>query len=202
MLNSLLEEQPATNKLALCLLAGGLISAGAAAVCWVCGLDPAGGASLSADTLRAAAVGGAAAAPLVALKALLWSEWARQQLPFLDDIHKAQVDAFKPVMANLNAAQTVLLLASGARPWAGGKRGLGRTQACSYNAPAPATCRSCGCEGNSVGPRGFNRMQRAAGAAGVTSLWGAERLSSTAHPPHTAPPSPAPSSPQRWCLAC
>lgn len=117
MLNSLLEEQPPTNKLALCLLAGGLISAGAAAVCWVCGLDPAGGASLSADSARAAAVGGAAAAPLVALKALLWSEWARQQLPFLDDIHKAQVDAFKPVMANLNAAQTTLLLATGA--WGG-----------------------------------------------------------------------------------
>ena len=93
MLNSILQEQPAGSKLALCLLAGGLISAGAAAVCWLCGLDPAGGASLSADTLRAAAVGGAAAAPLVALKAVLWSEAARRELPFLEDIHKAQVGA-------------------------------------------------------------------------------------------------------------
>ena len=91
MLNNLLEEQPASSKLALCLLAGGLISAGAAVVCWLCGLDPAGGASLSADSLRAAAVGGAAAAPLVALKALLWSEAARREMPFLEDIHKAQV---------------------------------------------------------------------------------------------------------------
>ncbi|EFN54080.1 hypothetical protein CHLNCDRAFT_136198 [Chlorella variabilis] len=113
MLNNLLEEQPASSKLALCLLAGGLISAGAAVVCWLCGLDPAGGASLSADSLRAAAVGGAAAAPLVALKALLWSEAARREMPFLEDIHKAQVvDAFKPMLSNLNGAQTAALLAS------------------------------------------------------------------------------------------
>jgi hypothetical protein len=109
----MLEEQPAEHKLALVLLAAGLVSGAAAAVCWLCGIDPAGGASLSTDTLRAAAVGGAAAAPLVAFKASLWSEPARRQLPFLDDIHKAQADAFKPVMANLNGPQTVVLLASG-----------------------------------------------------------------------------------------
>ena len=62
-------------------------------VCWVCGLDPLGGASLSAATARAAAVGGAAAAPLVALKALLWSEPARRQWDVLDDIHRRQVRA-------------------------------------------------------------------------------------------------------------
>lgn len=62
-----------------------------AVVCWVCGLDPLGGASLSLDTARAAAVGGAAAAPLVALKWLLWSEQARRQWDFLDDIHRVQV---------------------------------------------------------------------------------------------------------------
>lgn len=112
MLNSMLEEQPAEQKLALCLLASGLISGGAAFVCWLCGLDPLGGASLSVASLHAAAVGGAAAAPLVALKALLWSERARRELPFLEDIHRAQVDAFQPVMANLNTAQMAVLLAS------------------------------------------------------------------------------------------
>lgn len=91
MLNNMLEEQPAEEKMAMCLFAGGLISTAAAAVCWLCGLDPLGGASLSFDSLRAAAVGGAAATPLVAAKALLWSEGARRQLPFLEDIHRAQV---------------------------------------------------------------------------------------------------------------
>lgn len=112
MLNSMLEEQAPEQKLMLCLLASGLVSAAAAAVCFLCGLDPLGGASLSLASLRAAAVGGAAAAPLVGLKALLWSESARRELPFLEDIHKAQVEAFKPVIANLNTAQTAVLLAS------------------------------------------------------------------------------------------
>lgn len=62
-------------------------------VCWLCGLDPLGGASLSLATARAAAIGGAAAAPLVALKLLLWSEQARRQWDFLDDIHRVQVGA-------------------------------------------------------------------------------------------------------------
>ncbi|PSC67853.1 ABC transporter ATP-binding permease [Micractinium conductrix] len=112
MMNSMLEEQPPQQKLAMCLLASGLVTGGAALVCVLCGLDPLGGASLSLASLQAAAVGGAAAAPLVGLKALLWSETARRELPFLEDIHKSQVDAFKPVMANLNAAQTAVLLAS------------------------------------------------------------------------------------------
>ncbi|KAL4440328.1 hypothetical protein ABPG75_003329 [Micractinium tetrahymenae] len=112
MLNSMLEEQPAEQKLALCLLASGLVSGGAAFVCWLCGLDPLGGASLSVASLHAAAVGGAAAAPLVGVKALLWSETARRELPFLEDINRAQVDAFRPVMANLNTAQTAVLVAS------------------------------------------------------------------------------------------
>lgn len=112
LLNSMLEEEPAANKLALCTLAAAAISGGAAVVCWVCGLDPLGGASLSLDTARAAAVGGAAAAPLVALKWLLWSEQARRQWDFLDDIHRVQVEAFRPLMCNLSSAQTLLLLAT------------------------------------------------------------------------------------------
>lgn len=93
MLNSMLAEEDPTRKLALCLLAASLVSAAASAVCWLCGIDPLGGASLSLHTARAAAVGGAAAVPLVAGKALLWSEGARRQLPFLEDIHKSQVGA-------------------------------------------------------------------------------------------------------------
>jgi hypothetical protein len=93
MLNSMLAEEDPTRKLALCLLAASLVSAAASAVCWLCGIDPLGGASLSMHTARAAAVGGAAAVPLVAGKALLWSEGARRQLPFLEDIHKSQVGA-------------------------------------------------------------------------------------------------------------
>lgn len=93
LLNNMLEEQPAWQKLGLCALAAAAISGGAALVCWLCGLDPLGGSSLSLATARAAAVGGAAAAPLVAVKALLWSEGARRELPFLEDVLKAQVGA-------------------------------------------------------------------------------------------------------------
>jgi hypothetical protein len=112
LLNSMLEEEPAASKLVLCTLAAAAISGGAALVCWVCGLDPLGGASLSPDTARAAAIGGAAAVPLVALKLLIWSEQARQQWDVLDDIHRKQVEAFKPLMCNLSSAQMLLLLAT------------------------------------------------------------------------------------------
>lgn len=100
----MLEEQPAEQKLALCLLASGLVSGGAALVCWLCGLDPLGGASLSVASLHAAAVGGAASAPLVGAKALLWSETARRELPFLEDIHRAQVGTWP--RAAVGAART------------------------------------------------------------------------------------------------
>lgn len=112
LLNSILREETAEKKLLVALSAGGIISAGACLACWLCGLDPMGGASLSLDTLRAAAVGAAAATPLVALKALLWSDAARAQLPWLEEVQGQQVEEFQPLLHQLNAAQCLVVLGS------------------------------------------------------------------------------------------
>lgn len=114
-MNSMLEEQPPQQKLAMCLLASGLVTGGAALVCVLCGLDPLGGASLSLASLQAAAVGGAAAAPLVGLKALLWSETARRELPFLEDIHKSQVWVWVWCVVVSNSMCWFLFQSSGSR---------------------------------------------------------------------------------------
>lgn len=54
----------------------------------------AGGASLSMDSLYAAAVGGTVAAPLVALRAFSWTPQGQKALPQLHDVHIAQVGRY------------------------------------------------------------------------------------------------------------
>lgn len=112
LLNSLLMEERVETKVSLALGAGCLISAGACFACWLVGLDPLGGASLSLGTLRAAVLGAAAATPLVAVKALLWTDNARSQLPFLEEIQTKQVEEFEPVLHQLTSAQCLIVLGS------------------------------------------------------------------------------------------
>ena len=90
-MHSELQEMTPESKATLSVLAGGIISAGCCLLCALCGLDPTGGASPSWHSASAAALGAAAGAPLVAVKAVLWSDTAQRQLPFLEQIHRTQV---------------------------------------------------------------------------------------------------------------
>jgi hypothetical protein len=112
LLNNLLMEESVDRKVFIAALAGVGISTVACVACWCCGLDPVGGASLSLGTLRAAAIGGAAALPLVAVKGFLWSDKAQSILPFLEDVNQQQINEFQPILYQLNPAQTVLVMGS------------------------------------------------------------------------------------------
>ncbi|KAG7670447.1 hypothetical protein Ndes2526A_g00201 [Nannochloris sp. 'desiccata'] len=112
LLNNLLMEESVDRKVFIAALAGVGISTVACIACWACGLDPVGGASLSVGSLRAAAVGGAAALPLVAIKGFLWSDKAHSMLPFLEDVQQQQINEFQPILYQLNPAQTLLVMGS------------------------------------------------------------------------------------------
>jgi hypothetical protein len=112
LLSSMLREESADKKILVALTAAGILSGGAGLACWLCGLDPLGGASLSLASLRAAALGAAAAIPLVAAKAALWSDAARAELPFLEEVQARTVEEFQPLLHELNAAQCAVILGS------------------------------------------------------------------------------------------
>jgi hypothetical protein len=112
LLNNLLMEENVDRKVFIAALAGVGISTVACIACWACGLDPVGGASLSLGSLHAAAIGGAAALPLVAIKGFLWSDKAHSMLPFLEDVQQQQINEFQPILYQLNPAQTVLVVGS------------------------------------------------------------------------------------------
>lgn len=57
MVNEALENELPQTKLAFAAAAGSIIVLGASAICWLCGTDPLGGASLSPHSLKAAEVG-------------------------------------------------------------------------------------------------------------------------------------------------
>jgi len=57
LVSQALEAEPAPTKLAFAAAAGSIILVGASAICWLCGTDPLGGASLSPHSLKAAEVG-------------------------------------------------------------------------------------------------------------------------------------------------
>ena len=100
-----LDREPAENKLLLSLAAGGAVTIAAGAICWFCGSDLAGGASLSEHSLRAAGTGLAAAAPLAAGRLLFWNDGAAEALPPLSYLQRGKVEAFKPLLSNLTPAQ-------------------------------------------------------------------------------------------------
>ena len=100
-----LDREPAESKLLLSLAAGGAVTIAAGAICWFCGSDLAGGASLSEHSLRAAGTGLAAAAPLAAGRLLFWNDGAAEALPPLSYLQRGKVESFKPLLSNLTPAQ-------------------------------------------------------------------------------------------------
>ena len=112
LIDSMIMEESVERKLTVALIAGGVLSTGACVVCWVCGLDPLGGASLSLHSLRAAGLGGIAALPVALAKSLLWSDKARSYLPFLEEIQTRQIGDFQAILYELNPWQSAVILGS------------------------------------------------------------------------------------------
>lgn len=67
--------------------------------------DPWGGASLSLESLAAAAIGAVAVVPLVALRAWTWSPAATRLLPALDEVHAGQLETTKPWLSGMTQEQ-------------------------------------------------------------------------------------------------
>ena len=65
----------------------------------------AGGAHLSVESVRAAAIGLLTGAPIAALYAALWTPEARKAFPALEDMHKAECEPLDALFEGMSAAQ-------------------------------------------------------------------------------------------------
>lgn len=108
--NMLLEED-AESKLSVNAAVGAVVLVASATICWLCGKDPAGGASLSISSLSAAAVGAAAALPLVAYKLLAWSPESHSANPTLATLHSALTNVNRPWLSGMCRRQLGVQLA-------------------------------------------------------------------------------------------
>lgn len=107
----------AAERLRLSAALGCLVTAAAVAICWLCGRDPTGGASLSASSLRAAAVGALLAAPVAAARHWGWSSpAAAEALPVLPDLRLRLAQASGPWVRGLAPAQLACLAAAETLP--------------------------------------------------------------------------------------
>ena len=68
----------------------------------------AGGAHLSVESVRAAAIGLLTGAPIAALYAALWTPEARKAFPALEDMHKAECEPLDALFEGMSAAQVCL----------------------------------------------------------------------------------------------
>ena len=68
-------------------------------------LDVAGGASVSLHSLMAATLGAAACAPLVMIKAGMWSSQARRRFPVLEALQRWQTESASPLVSHMSPAQ-------------------------------------------------------------------------------------------------
>ena len=112
LLNMMLMEESVDRKVFIAALAGTGIATASFVVCWLCGIDPVGGASLSLGSLKAAALGGAVALPFVVVKACLWTDSCYQYIPHMQDLQQRQVKEFEPILYQLSPAQTLLVMSS------------------------------------------------------------------------------------------
>ncbi|CAK0786995.1 hypothetical protein CVIRNUC_010211 [Coccomyxa viridis] len=112
LIESMLRSEPPESKLLLGLLSGSIITAGALFVCWLSGSNPAGGAHLSVESVRAAAIGLLTGAPIAALYAALWTPEARKAFPALEDMHKAECEPLDALFEGMSAAQRAAMMIS------------------------------------------------------------------------------------------
>jgi hypothetical protein len=111
IIDSMLSDTSVEKKLALAGLAGSIATGGAWLVMVLLGLDPFGGARLlSVGSLQAGLVGLAVSVPLVVFRQSLWSDDARRQLPFVEDIQSRMMEEFRPILSGMNLTQSMTVM--------------------------------------------------------------------------------------------
>jgi len=110
IIDSMLSDTSVEKKLALAGLAGSIASGGAWLAMVLLGLDPLGGARLQVGSVQAGLVGLAVSVPLVVFKQSLWSDDARRQLPFVEDIQSRMMEEFRPILSGMNVSQSMMVM--------------------------------------------------------------------------------------------
>lgn len=116
VLESYLSEQAPEFRMSLSLLAGGVISSGALALCWLTGSDPWGGASVSFHSLVAATLGAVSCVPLLMLRAGMWTSEARRHFPVLEELQRWQAEQSSPIVRDMSPAQMAVIVCCEALP--------------------------------------------------------------------------------------
>ncbi|KAG2445362.1 hypothetical protein HYH02_008827 [Chlamydomonas schloesseri] len=96
-------------KLTLATNVGSLMALTAFVLCWVMGEDPLGGITLQSHSLDAAGLGAAYAAPLLLCSALSRLAPVRAAFPVLADLQDSTARTMRPMMADLDNTQLLLL---------------------------------------------------------------------------------------------
>ncbi len=115
MIDNLLTVQPPETKLVLSLTAAAIVSSVAYFICWILGLDPFGGATLSVASLRAALVGALAAVPLVVGNFIVWADFSGSTtyLPMAfvpEEIQDAKLRTYESIIGNMSGSQVAAVL--------------------------------------------------------------------------------------------
>ncbi|PNH06411.1 hypothetical protein TSOC_007207, partial [Tetrabaena socialis] len=111
MLNTLVEQESPESRLQTSVVLGGAVTLGAVVIASLLSVDPWGGAAPSLATLGAAAVGAAAAVPLVAARMWTWSPAAAEAVPALKDVHDGQLEMHRPWLASMSRPQALGMMA-------------------------------------------------------------------------------------------
>lgn len=75
----------------------------------MCVIYCAGGASLSGHSLASATLGAAASAPLLMLRASMWTKEAQQRFPVLEELQRREAETYSPIVQNMSPAQVRLI---------------------------------------------------------------------------------------------
>lgn len=100
---------PAEMRLTLFSNLGSFATVGAFIISWLCGEDPLGGSSLTEETLEAAFLGVAYAAPLVLCSVVSRTKFMRTCFPVLAHLHHSQNQLLEPFVSELTPTQLTIL---------------------------------------------------------------------------------------------
>ncbi|CAG9460931.1 unnamed protein product [Pedinophyceae sp. YPF-701] len=121
MFDQILREEAPWTKVGFALGSGGLVAAGASLICFLCELagqraDILGGATLTLDSLAAAAVGLVAGIPLAGLRAVIWGPDIRSRLSSVNKMVELEEEYYQPILAGMNDVQAAITLTSEVLP--------------------------------------------------------------------------------------
>jgi len=108
-------------KTGLVAASGVLVGSGSFVICGLCQLvgqeaDILGGATLTLDSLAAAAVGLVAGLPLAGLRAVLWGKEMKTKLPAVEKMLDLEQEYYQPVLEGLSDLQVAIVMTAEVLP--------------------------------------------------------------------------------------